>query len=744
MKSSLLLIFLLLQYFFASSQYAIDQSVVVKDLSGVALKYAWAGGLNNAQFSAVDLNGDGVQDLFIFDRTGDKVYTFLNGGTANTIDYTYAPEFESHFPLLENWALLVDYNCDNVQDIFTFTNNPATGIRVFRGFYDGANTIQFVIQDSLLEYSQQSFEVNLYVSSADIPAVVDVNNDGDKDILTFQQTGGYVMYFENQSQETGNGCNDLTYNLEDNCWGDFFESGFRREDSLDVPCPFFVAPGDDNEITKQAEKGQSRHTGSTLLAFDNDGDNDLELITGDISFTNLVYLVNGGTATDAHMISQDTLFPSYDSPANIFVFPAPFKVDMNNDGLGDLIASSNWQQGAENYNCVWYYKNEGDSITADFHYQSNTFFVDEMIDVGEGAQPVFFDVDADGLQDMLIGNYGYFDTTAVNNYVGELAYFRNTGDATHPEFQLITIDYENLSSLNVLLMRPAFGDLDGDGDEDMITGRDDGTLLFLQNVAAPGGPADFIFMAQNYGAIDIGNNSEPQIVDVNRDGLPDLLIGEKDGNLNYYQNTGTSTAPVFTLISSFFGGVDVRQQGYLTGYSVPFLCELDANGGYTLFVGSERGYIFRYTNIDNNLDGIFTKADSIYSGIRTGLRSSPSGADVDSDGKIELLIGNYRGGVSYYNEAPNVGLQSAVNNMAVHIYPNPASGNIHISLPAVMMGSSLTLSLVNCFGEKVLTKQYKSSLNNFDVVLTNIASGVYLMQLSTNEQSAIVKLIINH
>ncbi len=76
MKSSLLLIFLLLQYFFASSQYAIDQSVVVKDLSGVALKYAWAGGLNNAQFSAVDLNGDGVQDQFIFDRTGDKDYTY--------------------------------------------------------------------------------------------------------------------------------------------------------------------------------------------------------------------------------------------------------------------------------------------------------------------------------------------------------------------------------------------------------------------------------------------------------------------------------------------------------------------------------------------------------------------------------------------------------------------------------------------------------------------------------------------
>jgi hypothetical protein len=39
----------------------------------------------------------------------------------------------------------------------------------------------------------------------DIPAVVDVNGDGDKDILRFSKPGGYVMYFENLSEETGHG-----------------------------------------------------------------------------------------------------------------------------------------------------------------------------------------------------------------------------------------------------------------------------------------------------------------------------------------------------------------------------------------------------------------------------------------------------------------------------------------------------------------------------------------------------------
>ena len=39
--------------------------------------YAWAGGMDYCQFSNIDLNFDGVQDLFVFDRTCNKVLTFL-------------------------------------------------------------------------------------------------------------------------------------------------------------------------------------------------------------------------------------------------------------------------------------------------------------------------------------------------------------------------------------------------------------------------------------------------------------------------------------------------------------------------------------------------------------------------------------------------------------------------------------------------------------------------------------------
>lgn len=64
------------------------------------LKQPWTGGLNAPQFSPIDLNGDNLKDLFVFDRAGDKVLTFINTGSGNDTAYTYAPQYESLFPAL--------------------------------------------------------------------------------------------------------------------------------------------------------------------------------------------------------------------------------------------------------------------------------------------------------------------------------------------------------------------------------------------------------------------------------------------------------------------------------------------------------------------------------------------------------------------------------------------------------------------------------------------------------------------
>src|SRR6478609_12065035 len=112
----LLLILLFPSALHAQFTYVVDQTVPVKDLQGNTLDMAWAGGLNAAQYNSIDLNGDGKDDLAIFDRMANKVITFVNENN----QYRYAPEFETLFPDgITNWLLLRDYNCDGKKDIFT-------------------------------------------------------------------------------------------------------------------------------------------------------------------------------------------------------------------------------------------------------------------------------------------------------------------------------------------------------------------------------------------------------------------------------------------------------------------------------------------------------------------------------------------------------------------------------------------------------------------------------------------------
>lgn len=69
--------------------------------------------------------------------------------------------------------------------------------------------------------------VNLYVSSIDIPAIEDVDGDGDLDIITFSILGSQVEYHKNLSMERYGDCDSLDYELRNKCWG-FFTEGASK------------------------------------------------------------------------------------------------------------------------------------------------------------------------------------------------------------------------------------------------------------------------------------------------------------------------------------------------------------------------------------------------------------------------------------------------------------------------------------------------------------------------------------
>ena len=58
----------------------------MKDSKG-DLANPWAGGFNSAQFSTIDVNGDGRDDLFTFDRTNQVISVFLQKNNFNITNF---------------------------------------------------------------------------------------------------------------------------------------------------------------------------------------------------------------------------------------------------------------------------------------------------------------------------------------------------------------------------------------------------------------------------------------------------------------------------------------------------------------------------------------------------------------------------------------------------------------------------------------------------------------------------------
>lgn len=703
--------------------------------TGDVYEYALTGGLTNPQFSEIDLDGDGDQDLVYFDRVGFAIVPFLNGGTANTVDYTFAPEYAYRFPKVEYWMLLRDYNCDNLEDLFAYKYDKLTGrvsITVYRASRDAQNKIQFSLAENSIEYTLkgQTQGYNLFNSSADLPAVDDIDGDGDMDILNFNSSGGYIEMFRNESQENGWGCDSLNYVFYDNCWGRMYESGVTE--AIDLSPRIDSCAGYPNWNPVRS----ARHAGSTILSLDMNNDGVKEIILGDLSFSNLNLLTNGGNKDTAHLTAQEIFFPMNSISANIEIFPAAFYVDVNNDGAKDLLAAPNILGNSKNLE-NWYYKNTGTANFPVFTYQESQFLVDEMIDLGTGAAPTFWDYNGDGLVDILVGNYNKYVSPAIQGCY--LSLYENVGTITQPAYRLVDDDFANMKQYNLRRLVPTLADMDGDNDQDLLLGDEDGLLIYLINQGNSVSPS-FPGLIPNYSGIDVGQNAVPQLVDVNRDGKIDLLIGERNGNTNYYENIGTATSPSFssTATSETFGFIDAKLPGFSEGNSAPHL--VDINGEYHLFMGNEVGEIWQYTNIDNNLSGTFTRMNTILDSIDEGEESIISLANINNDGQFEFLIGNKRGGLGLYTEyiVSSIDILPASKNTFL-IAPNPTTGQIKIEF-AELINENARFQVTNMLGQVVLQKEiWLEQTTNLN--LQNLPKGTYILTVETEEEAYISKLI---
>lgn len=725
-----------------------DGSIPVTD-NGNILDLGFAGGLNFVQISPIDLNGDGLDDLFLFDRSGNTFTTLINDGSGGPGAYRSSRDYDRVWPLFElkGWALLRDYDCDGRADIFSYSQ---AGFAVYRNVSDGADLafelITIQTRSDYVSTGGASVVTNLFISQEDIPAIADIDGDGDLDIITFSLLGTFVEYHKNLSMETYGSCDSLKYEVRNRCWGFFSENFSTNSVALDAPCTFNVpnpeiGSGPNEEGTSKND--ERAHSGSAVTTLDLNGDGVMDLLLGDIGFNNVVALYNGGTVDLAQMTESDTLFPNYDIPIDLALFPANFHLDVDGDGIRDLVVSPNAQSLAQNAQSMWYYRNTGTDSTPIFRLQQNDLFQDRMLDFGEGAYPIPFDHDGDGLMDLLVANAGYFQSNGP--YLSKVALLRNSGTATAPAFDLVTDDYMGLSTSGIgQAMYPAFGDLDGDGDMDMLVGDLQGRLHFFRNIAT-GPVAQFQLVQPNVPdatgePLDVGQYATPQLLDLDGDGSLDLIIGERNGNLNHYRNTGTAAVPTWTLVSENLGGVNTSEWWNITGHSVPFLFN-NADGEREILLGSEVGWLYHYGDIDNNLDGTWTLLDSTFLGVREGIRTGLCVHDFTGDGVLDLVVGNYRGGLTFWrsDEVSGVGLDGPAARREFGMHPNPASDQVELVLQQMPLPGS-SWAVRNSLGQEVI--RLRAERERMWLPTQDLPPGIYLVRLEGASTSAAQRLVV--
>ncbi|MEH2258540.1 VCBS domain-containing protein [Nostoc sp.] len=268
------------------------------------------------------------------------------------------------------------------------------------------------------------------------------------------------------------------------------------------------------------------------------------------------------------------------------------------------------------------------------------------IDVGYNSAPTLADIDGDGDLDAVVGEF-----------YGTLRYYKNMGSATNPQYTQQTSS-NPFNGIDVgLFSKGGFADIDGDGDLDAVVGERYGTLRYYKNTGSATNPqyTQQTSSSNPFNGIDVGWYSKPTFADIDGDGDLDAVVGEDYGTLLYYKNTGSATNPQYapqTDSSNPFNGIDVDFK------SVPTLADIDGDGDLDAVVGENNGTLLYYKNTGSATNPQYTQqtdSSNPFNGIDVGYNSAPTLADIDGDGDLDAVVGENYGTLLYYiNNQPPV------------------------------------------------------------------------------------------
>ena len=560
---------------------------VVLDDTGVPLEFPWLGGLNQPRPQLADVDRDGDVDLFIQERSG-RVMHFENVGDPRTPRFEWRSDRYEGIDVGE-WYRFSDLDGDGAPDLLG--ESQFSHVKLWRNEGDGTGSGFPVWADSLRDVAGNP----IFSDRQNIPNAIDLDCDGRVDLFIGRLTGTVTRYEERPAAGAG-------------------------------PPVFELLSDRFQNIEIVAQLG-SMHGANTLALGDVDGDGDVDMFWGDFFEPGLLLIENTGSCQRPDLTGDPVPFP-VGNPILTSGYNAPALADLDADGDPDLLVGV--LGGAFNPNLTTV-----DNLLLVEQISPDEWTVQSRrmlrnLDVGSESVPAFGDWDGDGDADLLVGNKIADDGSET----AKVFAFENVSGEGEAKFQARgAIPIEGSYHF-----APAQGDLDGDGFAELLLGTWQDGILVYRNRGSDGTGLDR-WTADPEATIVLsrGSNSVPALGDVDGDGDLDLVSGESSGELNLWLNEGTTSSPEFVLATDRLGEVDAGRR------SAPVLADWDGDGDTDLLLGSEAGGVtlWRIESTAGGFElvleaGIVPEAPTF---------ATPAVLDLEHDGDLDLFVGGIGGGV---------------------------------------------------------------------------------------------------